>query len=478
MDTTRKFKKYRGKITDEYIENLLGKFKFSEYIINNRTPFDNKADKRVDFLRTLDRLNKVSVFPMGSYYSMPTTNMIFEDLLKTPEKTTKQTKYKAKICKLRDKMIDKVKFFKKEYRELKGDLELNKNILFNYSHYEIRDYIISRKNAEMCTNAWVKMYDLLFFNKSARWINTTLKEMRTFHMCELPGAFIAATNHFTKTILNVPFNWTAQSLFDKRNKNMLGDQYDLYKKYPKNYDFGVSGDGNLLNKDNIKYYIEKYRHEKFQIITADCGEELDADVDLKEDQIFQLQYNQFIIAIGLDTRHYYFKLYSMYSEHVNKLIMLARVFFHVVVLYKPYTVKITSDEVYLCCKTQKTYDRDIWKTLMNIDINKINIEPNFYKEIYKYNLEYFLERAININYYIFVLDNIEYVRERNSGTRDGVVYPSSLNYIFDLTRIIRNGYIKSYVNGFLQIKPIEETQKLMPNTKTVKAFPQNFSLKN
>ena len=68
-----------------------------------------------------------------------------------------------------------------------------------------------RVDAEMCTTAWAKMFELLAHYSL---LPTGHKVVHTTHVCEAPGAFITATNHFVKTHLprDTSWTWTGLSL--------------------------------------------------------------------------------------------------------------------------------------------------------------------------------------------------------------------------------------------------------------------------
>ena len=124
------------------------------------------------------------------------------------------------------------------------------------------------------SQAWLKMTEMLH---QFDLIDKNKKELKTFHLCELPGAFINAIRFFIEknTDINInKWNWIAQSLnpaklkdFDERKA--FGDEANLLKKYPKNYDFGIGETGDITDHNNILYYKEKHGNNDF--VTADCG---------------------------------------------------------------------------------------------------------------------------------------------------------------------------------------------------------------
>lgn len=57
---------------------------------------------------------------------------------------------------------------------------------------------------ELCTGAWAKMYQMLHQYKLAAAVGTNVA---TAHVCEAPGAFIAATNHYLRQLHGAALDW-------------------------------------------------------------------------------------------------------------------------------------------------------------------------------------------------------------------------------------------------------------------------------
>lgn len=64
---------------------------------------------------------------------------------------------------------------------------------------------------EICTTAWAKMYEMLAHYQLLPAQGN--EQLHTVHVCEAPGAFISATNHFVQThCQNCQWKWTGNSL--------------------------------------------------------------------------------------------------------------------------------------------------------------------------------------------------------------------------------------------------------------------------
>lgn len=451
-------------IPSRHLQMYKQMYKYSEQVY--KIVFTRKTHYLNNFYLILNDLNTNGIFPYYTQYELLNREYKFKELY---NENSDISKYSEKILSLKNKMLSKLHEFKEKFYKPKGENQLQNQIFYNYAHYEIRDYIEQYMNAEIVTNAWVKMYDLLM-GIDMNFIKK-IKSFKCFHICELPGGFISAINHFIKTKTNLKYEWIAESLFDTKNKNMIGDDYGLYEHYKDHYDLGSSGDGDMYNEKNIEYYINKYWDTEFFLVTSDCGEDSDISFETKEDKMWKIHWHQFILAIGLNNHFYFGKIYSSYSDNINKLVMLAQLFYERVTLKRPYTTKITSDEIYILCKYKKKFDRTIWKDLMKLDINKIKLPEEFHKEMYKINMAITYRRITNINLYLFVLRNIDFIKETNNEHEKKF----GIRNIYETTRMTRNYFIKTYVKR-LGIQKINDKDKLLATPIKKGNWTHNFSI--
>jgi hypothetical protein len=149
-------------------------------------------------------------------------------------------------------------------------------VQMDYYHKKITKVIVRqfKLHDNYISQAWLKMTEMLHHFDL---INKNNKDLKTFHLCELPGAFINAIRFFIEKNTHIDinkWNWIAQSLnpaklkdFDERKA--FGDEANLLKKYPNNYDFGIGETGDITDFNNILYY--KKNHGNNDFVTADCG---------------------------------------------------------------------------------------------------------------------------------------------------------------------------------------------------------------
>lgn len=269
-------------------------------------------------------------------------------------------------------MLDKINNYKKKNKEYKKLLKENLNELSKgyendnnddifirkFFSYEIIDNIVDNYGGEYITVAWLKCYEIL------EWYNminhdTSTTKFNYFGICEQPGAFVYAINHYVKTKTNKDFNFILQSLKTMVSGKKTGFKAEdaLYKEHGEKYDYG-DGTGDVTNILNIKYYRKKYYDTHFDLITADCGIDSSDDFSLQEKSIFKIFYGQLLIAISLADigTNYFTKLFTMYEVATVSLINLLTRLFEKVYVSRVLTTKPTSGEIYCVCKNFK-YDK-------------------------------------------------------------------------------------------------------------------------
>merc|ERR1719326_1028867 len=106
----------------------------------------------------------------------------------------------------------------------------------------------------MCTTAWAKMFELLAHYSL---LPTGHKVVHTTHVCEAPGAFITATNHFVKTHLprDTSWTWTGLSLnpYYEGNDHVEMISSDLFILHTlDNWCFGADDTGDITRGQNVR----------------------------------------------------------------------------------------------------------------------------------------------------------------------------------------------------------------------------------
>lgn len=228
-----------------------------------------KIYRTLDYYNRLDIDTKINTKKISRQILQDDFGLDYEANLFSFSKNRDTTNVKIKEGKLNFKL--------NKLEEAENRLKVSKRILDNMSDREfqelskklrkfitLRSYLEKRFTFVKTSQGFVKMFEIL---KIFNLLNPNKKIHKTFHLCEAPGQFIMATNHYLKTeTSNEEFYWKAQSLIGNK---ALGDNYGLIKKYKDRWDFGPTKDGDITNIDNIKYYGEQMKD--IDLITFDCG---------------------------------------------------------------------------------------------------------------------------------------------------------------------------------------------------------------
>lgn len=303
-----------------------------------------------------------------------------------------------------DKLKKNLRFYEKTLNILIKD-EFNTSIPIN--------------NGKVLTHpsrAWIKMYEIAEVTKL---IPKKAKNYKALCFCEAPGNFVLAINHFVKTKTDIEnFDWVAQSYNPNANKDtrdyhVIGDVYDLMRKYPDKWDFGPKNTGDVTDSDNIKYYGSVY--DDVDLLTSDCGTDWGGDDLISSKLMFgQLLFVLNNLPAG---KNFVIKYYIPFIHYPAQLALFYIIYqsFHEISFYKPLQ-NAWSHEFYLIGKKYKKLNYDQLKPLFDImdnynpymsPINLDKIPDEFMKQIEKAAKDVVDRFVFYIERYIYYLDMIE-----------------------------------------------------------------------
>jgi 23S rRNA U2552 (ribose-2'-O)-methylase RlmE/FtsJ len=252
-----------------------------------------------------------------------------------------------------------------------GSLKVNDEEGMSYK-WELKREFAKRDFDSHITFGFTKLYEILWEFGIIKLAKTSkLRRVNTFHICEIPGGFVMATNYLLK--IQAPdkeFNWGAQSLnpwMKHEGMRPLRDQYGLVRKYAKRYHFGPKNTGDIMDPENIKFYTNKFH--SMDLVTADCAFEYNITDFDQETRSIRLYLAQMIVALGTlgNGGTYIFKIFT-YTNPINvAFFYILYCLFDQLKIVKPATSKSGSTEVYVICigfRGQK-YSNIVRGALMN-----------------------------------------------------------------------------------------------------------------
>lgn len=287
----------------------------------------------------------------------------------------------------------------------------------------LKRILMSQYRAEMVTNAWIKMFEIL---NHFHDIIPQIGIVKTFHICEAPGAFISSINHFLSN-RNQELDWYAQTLNPNINNHCsniaLGDHFGLMKMYPNRWIFGnpeidISGDITCVNI--IKHYASNPLLKNLDFITADAGIKCDPK-DLNEQEMVLCKTNMgqiiCILACLPIGKSAIFKTFIPLSEPLNiSMIYLLTYLFTDVIFVKPSASHSSNSEIYVLLKGYKGISSNLLEILYTmLDSPKITSKSSLFSqydpsflESYISNLEFLIDRQIlslSKSYYCYYHSN-------------------------------------------------------------------------
>ncbi|KAM7344625.1 cap methyltransferase 2 [Cochliomyia hominivorax] len=247
----------------------------------------------------------------------------------------------------------------------------------------------STTNAEFVTIAWCKMYECL--GRFPELIPGP--QVNSLHLCEAPGAFITALNHYLFTNYDkneVQWNWLATTLNpyyegNPISKMIMDDRFLLYTL--DNWLFHKDFTGNIIDEENLKHMQQQCekRMGKIHLITADGSVDCIESPDCQEEKVALLHYAEIITALTIlaEGGSFVVKMFTLYeASSVSKLYLL-NCAFEKVHVFKPCTSKRGNSEIYVICLHYKKHTTNLPQILKKmkekLHLNNTMLWPLFSK---------------------------------------------------------------------------------------------------
>ena len=205
--------------------------------------------------------------------------------------------------------------------------------------------------AEMSTRAFCKMFELL----SGYNLAPQTPAVRTVHLCEAPGAFIAATNHYLRQTFRdaLTLDWTGVTLNpyyeDNDPEAMVSDDKFILQTFG-HWMFGADDKGDIRSAANILALSRSGKAA--HIVTADGSVDCSTDPNEQENTVAHLHYCEAVAALHTlaPGGHFVLKTFTLFEKSSTDLLYLLASTFQEVHVCKPATSTQGNAETYVIAK--------------------------------------------------------------------------------------------------------------------------------
>ncbi|XP_029284468.1 cap-specific mRNA (nucleoside-2'-O-)-methyltransferase 2 [Cottoperca gobio] len=213
-------------------------------------------------------------------------------------------------------------------------------------------------NAEICTQAWCKFSEILGSFNLLPEEALQNGELNTVHLCEAPGAFITALNHFIKTSESTRYcdwSWAANTLNPYHEANggstTITDDRLIANTLPWWF-FGSDNTGNIMIQKHLlelQAFVANMR--RVDVVTADGSFDCQEKPDEQEALVASLHYCEVTAALLLLSPggSFVLKMFTLYEHSSVCLLYLLNCCFRSINVFKPATSKSGNSEVYIVC---------------------------------------------------------------------------------------------------------------------------------
>jgi 23S rRNA U2552 (ribose-2'-O)-methylase RlmE/FtsJ len=198
------------------------------------------------------------------------------------------------------------------------------------------------------SRAYFKMIEIMnTFNFPSFDSNAPIK---MFALAEGPGGFIEAVLNYRNNSADMYYGMTIEDPTDteipgwKKTGNFLQKHPNIVLEK------GADLTGNILNVDNFKHVIAKYKN-KCEFVTGDGGFDFSTDFNNQEINITRLLFGQIAYAVCIQKKGgcFVLKCFDCFYKATAELIYLLSTMYEKVYVVKPNTSRYANSERYLVC---------------------------------------------------------------------------------------------------------------------------------
>ena len=236
---------------------------------------------------------------------------------------------------------------------------------YEYIHSQIPNCKISVSKYKPLSRSYFKFIEMANTFSLVDCNNGTGEPLKSFHLAEGPGGFIEAMVNLRKnpadiyygmTLLNSDVNvpgWHKSQHFLNKNTNVIIER-------------GSSGDGDLLNPNNLVYVHDNYKNS-MDMVTGDGGFDFSIDFNQQESMSAKLLFAQICYALIVQKKggNFVLKFFDTFSRASVEMIYILNVFYENVYIVKPYTSRYANSERYVVCKKFKPQSTTSYLSMFN-----------------------------------------------------------------------------------------------------------------
>lgn len=256
-------------------------------------------------------------------------------------------------------------------QKLKSDLNQVKSCLNDFNLHEWQNHTSEMNKAgfvirnvrtnikpELLTRGWLKFYEI-----ASKFKLVPVKKdlsFRSMHLCEAPGAFVVALNHWlAKNSPNVKWDWLANSLNPYWEENaydyMITD--DRFIKHTlQHWCFGEDNTGDIMNLKNLDDLVKRVSSfdvdKRILLVTADGSINCTNMPEEQESVVAQLHLCETVACMHILQKdgNFLLKLFTLFEHQSVCLMYLLSCAFHEITVIKPATSKGGNSEIYVFCR--------------------------------------------------------------------------------------------------------------------------------
>jgi 23S rRNA U2552 (ribose-2'-O)-methylase RlmE/FtsJ len=229
---------------------------------------------------------------------------------------------------------------------------------YEFIHTPIHNNTRSVSSYEAVSRSFFKMIEIVNFYNILEQFNH--RSIKTFHLAEGPGGFIEAMMFLRNNTEDVYHGMTL--INDNRNVprwTKLQNKFRFNSRIK--YEYGASGNGDLLNVENLEYCFNKYGNS-MDMLTGDGGFDFSVNYEKQEASSTKLVMAQIMYAVLLQKKNgtFILKIFDIFRKPTTQLIFLLNSLYENVSICKPKTSRFANSEKYIVCKNFKLENSSVY----------------------------------------------------------------------------------------------------------------------